>query len=301
MAVNPKASYHLGPNLDISPPDEGHLDLGSLLYNLDDGVDYPINDEPVPIPEARISPKTEDRWHKKEGVKTTLRDLRSTNNLSVWAKIFGQNGPGLALKWLWEKSDHAVLTVGEVWTRTFVPTRAYIEASVAAEEVQTHLGLQPKRQKPPIYMVTGIKVAHEVSLSSTRSRARTLEGDASATESQMSTSTGFRAAFKRETAAEDSFDGSDDFILGIRVCKIWWDGETTKVENKVAGGVLGDKEKASACLDGLLFHDDYVPDSSGEEAVVADDNATDGEPAVWILPPLDIGSDTRWGSRGVPD
>ncbi|KLU88799.1 hypothetical protein MAPG_07782 [Magnaporthiopsis poae ATCC 64411] len=219
-------SYHLCPNFDISPPGEGHLDLGSLLYNLDDGVDYPINDEPVAIPEARISPKTGDHWHKKEGIKATLRDLRSTNNSSVWAKIFGQNGPGLALKWLWEKSDHAVLTVDEVWTRTFTPTRAHIEASVAAPEVQMYLNLQPKKQKAPIYMVTGIKVAHKAMLWTTKSRAQGLEGDASATEPQTGTGAGFRAAFKRETAAQDSFDASDDFILGIRGARSGGTGRT---------------------------------------------------------------------------
>lgn len=283
-------SYHLCPNFDISPPGEGHLDLGSLLYNLDDGVDYPINDEPIAIPDAKISPKTGDHWHKKEGIKTTLRDLRSTNNSSVWAKIFGQNGPGLALKWLWEKSDHAVLTVGEVWTRTFTLTRAHIEASVAAPEVQVYLNLQPKKQKAPIYMVTGIKVAHKVTLQSTNSRSHGLDGDASAAEPQTGTGAGFKAAFKRETATQDSFDGSDDFILGIRVCKIWWDGNTMNVSNKVAGATLGDKEKPNACSDGLLFQDNYIPDSDENYVVVADDAATDSEPAAWILPLSGSGS-----------
>ncbi len=97
--------------------------------------------------------------------------------------------------------------------------------------------------------------------------------------------------YAAEDGRETSVVNSDDFVLGIRLRKIWWDKGIRETSDKVVGRVLegassevniGSPDSGSRLVDDFEFDD---PMSAHNEQRFVDESApTKLSPLVWILP-----------------
>jgi hypothetical protein len=75
---------------------------------------------------------------------------------------------GAELGMKYDKSSDDVYSINRIDTSFFVPSRAYLEASMGAEEVRAYL--DACRWRKTLYIVTGLKIARGASVSSSKSR-----------------------------------------------------------------------------------------------------------------------------------
>lgn len=285
MSFNPKPSYHLCPSFTIPPPPNGHIDLGSILKNLDtDGVDHPINIYcRIPVPEKLKYPLNGP--DSKEGFTRTLKELRAVE-ASIWAKIFSLGG--VRFNFLRGRSDDETLTVEKILTRYFSPTEEYMSEALAQSHVDTHLEGTSKRE--PVYMVTGYMYVEGAKLTKKKNTTTRVGGEASATDPNSGTSGGAKGGYTGEGSSSSGFDGSTPFILGLRVRKIWWDKKdgTRKVLDKVVGATLDDHGPSKeSILNGLEFEDDFVAHEEHTKGSDVFDNEEAGlglGPSLWAIP-----------------
>ncbi|KAM0326357.1 hypothetical protein ACHAQA_006959 [Verticillium albo-atrum] len=283
--VSPKPSYHLCPDFSIPPPPDGQLELGSILTSLDiEGVTSPLNHLTcVKVPEDDLYPR--GRPDVKVGFQRTMSQLRSVE-AGIWAKIFGLDGVGGKLGWLRRRSDDETLTVKELKTRYFVPTEKYMLEALTVPNVASFINSTNKEE--PLYMVTGIKCAVGASLSNIKSKKTQGTADIGAVEPNSGTAVGGALGITREDSSGAAFSESTDFVLGIRLRKIWWKGGVMRHATHVAGSALDDEGQGRAGpLVGVEFIDDFnISDGQGgAENVFIDEEGLGGmEPSVWILP-----------------
>lgn len=279
-------SYHLCPDFRIPPPPNGHLTLGSMLKNLEeDGVQFPLNNGKVePIPDDAIHPR--DGPHAERGFTRNMSELRSIG-AGIWSKIFGLEV--LSAKFSRSHGTGEFLTVEELLTRTFIPDEEYTRKSLEIPKVMTYV--TTRKLEVPVYMVTGIMVATGASWSSTKSKTSEATVEAGLTAPDSGASAGGNAGYKKDKERTTGVEGSNDFILGIRVRKIWWEAGLRQTSDKVVGRVLGSgssEVSIGSPAAGLRVADDFEFDDSQASGVdkrfVEESAQTSLEPVVWILP-----------------
>lgn len=281
MSLNPKPSYHLCPSFTIPPPPNGHLDLGSILTNLDsEGIDNPLNIySRVAVPDTHIYPRNGP--DEKQGFTLTLKELRS-GEAGIWAKIFAIGSAGF--KFLAERSDDETLTVEKLLTRYFSPTREYMNESLESAHVLSYL--EDTERKQPLYMVTGYMYVEGARLSRARNKNLQAGVEASATDLNIHSDVGGNAGYTRSNSSSSGFSGSTPFILGLRVRKISWEkGGASKMTDQVAGATLSDTTLAKDdVLYNVKLEDDAIVE--GETIDVIDGTFGIGS-SVWVIPSND--------------
>ena len=281
-SVSPKPSFHLCPDFSISPPPEGHLQLGSVLRSLDlDGVLTPLDiGATVPVPEDQLWPR--DKPQEKTGFSRSLRELRSFEG-SIWASLFGWDGLGAAFSFLRRRDNDETLTVDKLLVRYFIPTLAYVKQALEVDGVAFHL--RNTKRKKPVYLVTGLMWVEGAQLSKVQSRKNKLSGQAAATDPHSGMTGGAGGAYEGEDSLGASFDGSMPFVLGIRLRKIWWDKEGARHDaHDVVGATLGDsRRRVLDVLDGLQYADDDEVDGASEQTVVVEAQLGEEDPVTWVL------------------
>lgn len=279
-------SYHLCPDFRIPPPPNGHLVLGSILKNLEeDGVQFPLNNGKVePIPDEMIHPR--DGPHAERGFTRNISELRSIE-AGIWSKIFGLEV--LSSKFSRSHGTGEFLTVRELLTRTVIPDEDYTRKSLESPRVMTYV--TTRRLGVPVYMVTGIMVATGASWSSTKTKAREATVEAGLAIPNSAASVGMNAGYNKDKERTTGVEDSNDFILGIRVRKIWWEEGVRQTSDRVVGRVLGsESSKASigSPASGLRVVDDFefndVESSSADKRFVDESAQTGAGPVIWILP-----------------
>lgn len=279
-------SYHLCPDFRIPPPPNGHLTLGSVLKNLEeDGVQFPLNNGKIePISEDAIHPR--DGPHAERGFTRNMSELRSIG-AGIWSKIFSLEV--LSAKFSRSHGTGEFLTVKELLTRTFIPDEEYTRKSLEIPKVMTYV--TTRKLEVPVYMVTGIMVATGASWSSTKTKAREATVQAGLEAPGSGVSAGANAGYKKDIERTTGVEESNDFILGIRVRKIWWEEGVRQTSDKVVGRVLGSessKVSIGSAAAGLQVADDFEfdgPQAFGIEKRFVEESIQTGlEPVVWILP-----------------
>ena len=262
-SVSPQASFHLCPDFSVSPPPDGHLQLGSVLRGLDlDGVLTPLNiGATVAVPADQLWPRGQPQ--EKKGFSRNLRELRSLEG-SLWAKMFGGNGSGAAFSFLHRRDNDETLMVDKLLVRYFLPTPAYVRQALEADGVAFYV--RSTRQRKPVYLVTGLMWVEGAVLSKSRSRQKKLSAQGGATEPHSGTTAGASGGYEGDDSLGASFDESTPFVLGIRVRKIWWDKEGARKDTlDVVGATLGDSRGGrDDILDGLQYADDEEADGTWE-------------------------------------
>ncbi|KAK7718126.1 hypothetical protein SLS63_010511 [Diaporthe eres] len=265
-------------DFNISPPPNGHLQLGSILHSLSlDGVLTPLDDgATVPVPDDHLHPR--DKPQEKTGFSRSLRELRSVEG-SIWAKIFGWDGLGAAFSFLRRREDDETLTVEKVLVRYFIPSQEYMKQALEVDGVSFYVN-STKRQRP-VYMITGIMHVEGAKLSKVQSEKAHIKGQAAATDPNSGTTGGTGGAYESENKLSTSFNGSTPFVLGIRVRKIWWGKNGVRhEEHDVVGATLGNNQKKVDVLDDIQYADDEVDTGNGQIVVVNDN--LEGDSITWV-------------------
>lgn len=279
-------SYHLCPDFRIPPPPNGHLTLGSILKNLEeDGVQFPLNNGKVEtIPDDAIHPR--DGPHAERGFTRNINELRSVS-AGIWSKVLGLEI--LSAKFSRSHGTGEFLTVRELLTRTFIPDEEYMRKSLEIPRVMAYV--TTRKLEVPIYMVTGVMVATGASWSSTKTKTKEAAVEAGLVVPNSGASAGGSAGYSHDKDRETGVEDSNDFILGIRVRKIWWEKGVRQTSDQVVGRVLGSggsKVSIGSLEAGLRVADDFEfddPEGCGVDKRFVDESAQTGsEPVTWILP-----------------
>jgi hypothetical protein len=286
-STSPVPSYHLCPDFSIAPPPDGHLTLGSILTSLDNsGVSRPLNlNATIDIPDNQIFPRSGP--DSKTGFTRSLKELRATE-ASIWAQIFHSIGPRFSF--LRDRTDDETLTVDDMQTRYFIPDDGYITKSLQNSNVTGFI--DETKKKVPLYMVTGLKVAFGAKLSKAKSKSSNLNAQVGVTDPQAVVSGGTTSGYTNEASAAVAFDGSSPFVLGFRVRKIWWENDTLKRSDEVAGSTLesGTHQGKASIVEGARYHDDFLVDDQSTVSGEVFDNTKEMlgvETSQWVIGPED--------------
>ena len=143
------------------------IHLGTLLSLSDDmklpDPSLPLNEETrIPVAAKDILAVVHEPW-------LYTNDQTVNGNLSVTAElpVFAPIGGGFVLGR--SQNDNLSIRCDKVETTRFVATRAYLAKSLAAEAYVQEYCRQTWR--PSVYLITGLMVAHNAVISSTRSKS----------------------------------------------------------------------------------------------------------------------------------
>lgn len=211
--TEPIPKYYLAPNFSIPPADcGGLLHLGSLITSISNADDVPINaDCRQNIPESSIS------QHRKNGF-TAIRSQMVSGSVGIEAKLVAMNGVGGELSWAPERTEESVYRFDAFDTVYFTPTQQYLDESMNQQDVNEHV---VRTKYDPIYMITGLKIARRPSVKISKSKAVEFKFGIGLQQPEvLPISVGSNVNASRDSRIQDGFEGSDDFVLGIRVKKL---------------------------------------------------------------------------------
>jgi hypothetical protein len=253
-----KHTYLPAPNFHTPPPPRCPVALGQILVNPADPL-YTLNAGKVVAPldsqEIEALPA--------KGFTATRSQLRE-HDFKLWANLaslFPVGGGAAASS---TASAEDVFTIGRVDTTFFIPSQAYLEASVNAPEVRRYL--DGSRWRKPLYMVTGIKVARNAAVASSGAAGSSgrVDSQVDGTSAGIPLAAGFAGRARREDARSTSFR-SAGFLLAVELRKIKYrKGKLTESKPHTKGAMFeAGKSQKGAAEPG----DDVVVDSLEQDGV----------------------------------
>ncbi|QYT04618.1 hypothetical protein H0G86_011523 [Trichoderma simmonsii] len=272
-------TYHSAPNFSIpSPNANGPLQLGSLLYEISDPAPLNTKDR-RPVPEDEIFRSHLDRFG-------AAMNRRTDGELGIFAKLLGLDVVGGKLSVNGAGSKNEILLVDSLDTMYFNPSREYMELAMQTGSVRAFR--DATRDREPLFMVTGIKIARGASASAVG--GRTLGGSVETGMPDLASGLvqiGVTAGGEMSRENRMGFQSSSDFVLGYRVSlinmkkdmkrlKVYTRG-ATMVSDDVEEVVNGDRGDPEA------IHD-FASESMENDSVFLDQTGiTDSEPCRWVL------------------
>ncbi|EHK47492.1 uncharacterized protein TrAtP1_012390 [Trichoderma atroviride] len=190
--------FHLCPNLNIPPPPNGQLKLGTILRDVTIGnVILPLDaGKAIEAPDSQLRPLQEA-----SKIGGFIRSLEELGEGNLWEAIADTEMLSNFSHPNCHVNRHKILSVEKLLVRYFVPTPEYIDRALEIEGVAQYI--ETTNHKRPVYMITGLIWT---------------EG----------------ATKLVNRYGKDGFDrdSSSPFILGIRVRKIWWRKNGTRYESE---------------------------------------------------------------------
>ncbi|UKZ62536.1 uncharacterized protein TrAtP1_003781 [Trichoderma atroviride] len=225
MSSQPVPKYHIAPNFSIPPIEAGGiLQLGSIIANVESADDEPINKScHVRIPQAELFCGHQKRF-------TAKRSWMERGDYGVWAKFIGIGGIGGELNWAPERSTEDVYHFRSLDTIYFNPAYTYMEESMQQQDVKDYFVGSGNNH---VYMVTGLKTARGPSVRMHNSFKFKASGELSLNGSaNLPVEFGPRFNTSKDTRWDHGFEGSTDFIIGIRVRKLMYKKHwLTRIQN----------------------------------------------------------------------
>lgn len=200
-------TYFIAPDFDIPPPPEGPVQLGHIIPGPDEPTIEPINSSSRQIEFKTFGPTT------KGGFANTRSKLRS-GELGFWAQA--ASFVGVHVQAGFDVSSDCEINVEEVETTYFVPSDDYIRRSVATPEVKRYI--MQTRNRVPLFMVVGIKIAKGASVGNGRSKK--MGASAAVTASAPGVNFGPKVGGSSEKTEREGFQDSSDFVLALRLERI---------------------------------------------------------------------------------
>lgn len=270
-------TYHPAPNFSIPPPDaNGPLRLGTLLVDLHDPT--PLN------PADQVSIRDEEIFKSHLVGFQTVKRRQGNTDLGIFARLLGLDGVGGMLGVNGARTKNEILSVARLDTEFFMPSPEYIKLAVEAPSVRTFC--RATRDRRPLFLITGIKVARGASASVVQ--MRTVGGGVKGVPGTTVGLVELGAKAQGEIVKENimSFEGASDFVLAYRVARVRTkkDGVQSKAYNRGAT-MLDDVQQVADGVGGELevIHD-YSAESIEEGSVLFDETGTaDPEPCQWVL------------------
>ncbi|CZR58462.1 uncharacterized protein PAC_08354 [Phialocephala subalpina] len=259
-------TYHLSPSFSLGPPDRGgELDLGIIIDNLKSlGSERPLNIDC----HLRIDDRELYCDHKKGF--TSTRAQMERGEYGIWAKFAAQAGIGGELSWTTERTANDTYQFKAFDTIYFNPTRDYLHRSMNLPDVNDFVVGSGYK---PVYMITGLKIARGPAVKLKRGKSRKLKVDLGLNEPGGLTgfSVGPRFHNSEENEEEMSIEESEDFIIGIRVKRLYYKRWCFWKPAQLVGEVYN---KGATMLDS-----DEGGIQTGEEVIDEDIIESDGEMA----------------------
>lgn len=283
MEQDQTPTYHLAPNFSLGPAPNGPIELGTIIKNLQN-VEV-VNDAcHLDIPQAKLY------CHHKRGF-TATRSKMSKGEYGIWAQFIGVDGIGGELSWAHERTDEDIYKFKREDTIYFTPTMEYMKASMEEKDVAEWV---EGTDFEPVYMVTGLKIAHGPSVNMKRSKKWEFVGQLGLQQpGGLPLEVGPKINPSAEHKMEEAWEDSDDFIIGIRVKKlvykkVWFS------RNKRGDLATSDYNKGARLVDASELgktgeYNDIIDvpldeELEGKEKVLETDN---GDETSWIVPKPD--------------
>ena len=271
-------TYHLAPNFSIGPAPNGPIELGSIIKNLQN-VEV-LNDEcRLDIPQAKIY------CHHKRGFTATQSKMRK-GEYGVWAQFLGVGGVGGELSWAHNKSEEDVYKFKREDTIYFMPNLEYMKASMKEKDVAEWV---EGTDFEPVYMVTGLKIAHGPSVNMKKSNKWEFVGKLGLQQpGGLPVEVRPKINPSAEHKMDETWEQSDDFIVGIRVKKLVYK-KAWFSRNKYGGLESSEYNKGARLVDASELG--KKDEDEDEVLEVPFDEELEGKDEV---PEIDDGVETSW-------
>ncbi|KAL7961307.1 hypothetical protein V8C34DRAFT_274370 [Trichoderma compactum] len=279
MSIRTLPTYHSAPNFSIPPPDtNGPLQLGTLLADPSD---------PIPLNPVDRIPVQDDEIFRSQlvGFRTTTK-RRSNGELGIFAKLLGLDGVGCTLSISGARSKEELLSVARLDTEFFIPSLEYIKLAIETPAVRAFR--KASRDRLPLFLVTGIKIARGASASVQRGRA--FGGGVEAGMPDLATGVvelGALARGERNVESGIGFEDASDFVLAYRVSRVRKNKDEVKAQAYTRGAtmVADDVQEAVDRDDGELevIHDFASEILEADDILLDETGMADLEPCRWVL------------------
>ncbi|KAG5771591.1 hypothetical protein H9Q72_001897 [Fusarium xylarioides] len=268
-------TYHLAPDFTTRPFPKGPFQLGTLVDSLDKY--FPINqgaDNHVPIPEGQCYSD------KKKDVSVSIRKSVGGQG-SILARVLDRSIGGNAdLKG--QRHDNDVYKIDTLENTYFFPSPGYYPKCLQLESVKIFHDMTNYRK--PMYLITGLKIAYGATIST--ERGRQIEGNAAG---PVDLQLGVQAGVSSDSEVVSSFSEPADFVLAIRVQKIYHKraflvgAPTLAAKGAVKGAVLvdDDPEIKEEEVDEINYKIGDMDDEDMKNLTLVKD---DDEDEAWVLP-----------------
>lgn len=206
-----KPSYMLAPNWDFPP--SGPIALGSLILNPRDPKRSLNKSRIIPIPDNEITTTNKEDW-------SISRDELLSGHGGIWANFLAPIlGVGGDISAHGHRDKNEEYKCKRLETKYFDPEPEYIRQSLLDAVVKTYT---QKFWGQPLYMVTGVKIAHKASADTTNGNGfgGEVKLGVDGTPAGAPVSGGPKGGFKRTKKITVKFGASDDFVIGYRVLQI---------------------------------------------------------------------------------
>ncbi|KAI1748837.1 hypothetical protein F4782DRAFT_550445 [Xylaria castorea] len=269
-------TYRRAPN--FSTPPNGPLQLGTIVEDLN--LLQPINGpEEVEIPAGHIYTLRE------KGFRIAIKDTRKSS-FGILASFLGLTGIAGEIGVARMNDDETSIYARELETILFYPSTELVSLIVGLPSVRMYL--QVTRKRSPIYVITGLKIAHGASWSASRGKGYEAKLELTVPNPISSiVSIGPKVNINTTTLKETSVEESNSFILAYRATKIWYDHGTIKSKVYIKGATLaddGDTEGNSLNDEELRLVQDVGIENEKEEVVLIGCLGEGTESARWIVP-----------------
>lgn len=204
-------TFHVVPHFNFAAKG-GALQLGSVYKDLLEMA--PMNKKPehrILVSEDEIYPPTTQ-----DGFEVTRSKLL-TGEFGVWAKVLGFGSVGGGAGAGAEKSVHESVSCTSIVTFYFDPDRDYISKCLSAKPIEDYMA-GAGRNRPPVFLLTGLKVAKKLKLHTEESREMHAAAEASGSVPQAPVQLEANANLASEKAKVLTFE-TDDIVVGFRVAK----------------------------------------------------------------------------------
>ncbi|KAH7122110.1 hypothetical protein B0J13DRAFT_589420 [Dactylonectria estremocensis] len=245
MSFQTVPTYYSAPNFSIPPPEaNGPLQLGSVITDLKEPI--PLNPENVvPVPESEIV-----RSHL-NGFSTTIKDSRNLS-LGILAKLLGLDWFKTGPKINRDQSQEEHIFVKRLDTQYFSPSHEYMSASINLHPVKAFR--LACRDRLPVFLITGIKVANGASANFVKAKAM----GANMQLSVMASLPGLPVVEPQiggqwNSEQGMSFEGSSDFVLAYRVTRMKWKKGEVNAKSYTLGATMVDDHGSISQPSGIKF------------------------------------------------
>lgn len=200
---------------DRFPPDD-QIVLGSLITNPrqpENSLNVP--NEVVAIPKELYIKTLPENNHSSSVERT--RNTEAGAQLKIGEFVNSELSHG------WRNSKIRGIDATKLTSSNFRPNENYVAESVAKPAVVAHLKRQVgyfKKKAPGLFMITGVKIAHEATLNSSGEVSNTTTAKASADFGGVQVAVGPFGSRTAEDKHSNSFQPDGDFVYAVRLRKL---------------------------------------------------------------------------------
>lgn len=269
MASTDVPTWFPAASNDRFPPN-GQIILGSIITNTrqpENSLNNPT--DLIPIPKELLTKSLSEINHTSEVERN--RDYTAGAQLKLGEFVDSELSHG------WSNKRTRGIVAERITSENFRPDGKYVAESIAKGEVAAYLKREVgyfKKKAPRIFMITGVKIAHEAVLSRAGEHATTSTAKVNADVGGFKVAVGPFGSRTAEDKHSHSFQPEGDFVYAVRLKKFVFQKKKLVLENEyntdgaeIHGDEKKEKEEEQYELE-LVSEEDVRDDTLGMESVV---------------------------------